>query len=37
VAALNLVRSGANAHAPDLVKRWLPVLQQTAQSLRPLI
>ena len=37
VAALNLVRSGPNAHAPDLVKRWLPVLQQTAQSLRPLI
>ena len=37
VAALNLVRSGAKGHASDLVERWLPLLQQTAQALRPLI
>ncbi|MEY4440147.1 MAG: hypothetical protein RIQ36_1611 [Pseudomonadota bacterium] len=37
VAALNLVRSGANADSPNLVERWLPLLQQTAQALRPLI
>ena len=37
VAALNLVRSGAGPSSPDLVKRWLPLLQQTAQALRPLI
>lgn len=37
VAALNLVRSGAGVNAPDLVTRWLPLLQQTAQALRPLI
>jgi IclR family pca regulon transcriptional regulator len=37
VAALNLVRSGAGPHAPDLATRWLPLLQQTAQALRPLI
>lgn len=37
VAALNLVRSGAGPHAPDLAKRWLPLLQHTAQALRPLI
>ena len=37
VAALNLVRSSAGSHAPDLVTRWLPLLQQTAQALRPLI
>jgi IclR family pca regulon transcriptional regulator len=37
VAALNLVRSGAAANAPDLVTRWLPLLQHTAQALRPLI
>jgi IclR family pca regulon transcriptional regulator len=37
VAALNLVRSGAAPNAPDLATRWLPLLQQTAQALRPLI
>lgn len=37
VAALNLVRSGTQAPASDLVERWLPLLQQTAQALRPLI
>ena len=37
VAALNLVRSGAWPNAPDLATRWLPLLQQTAQALRPLI
>jgi IclR family pca regulon transcriptional regulator len=37
VAALNLVRSGAGPQAPDLASRWLPLLQQTAQALRPLI
>jgi IclR family pca regulon transcriptional regulator len=37
VAALNLVRSGAGPDAPDLATRWLPLLQQTAQALRPLI
>lgn len=37
VAALNLVRSGAGPNAPDLATRWLPLLQQTAQALRPLI
>jgi IclR family pca regulon transcriptional regulator len=37
VAALNLVRSGAGPQAPDLATRWLPLLQQTAQALRPLI
>ena len=37
VAALNLVRSGAPLNAPDLATRWLPLLQQTAQALRPLI
>jgi IclR family pca regulon transcriptional regulator len=37
VAALNLVRSGAGSNAPDLATRWLPLLQQTAQTLRPLI
>jgi len=35
VAALNLVRSGN--HAEDLASLWLPLLQQTAQTLRPLI
>jgi IclR family transcriptional regulator, pca regulon regulatory protein len=37
IAALNLVRSGATANAPDLATRWLPLLQQTTQALRPLI
>ena len=37
VAALKLVRSGAGPNAPDLATRWLPLLQQTAQALRPLI
>jgi IclR family transcriptional regulator, pca regulon regulatory protein len=37
IAALNLVRSHTTSHAPDLVTRWLPLLQQTAQALRPLI
>ena len=37
VAALNLVRSGAGPQAPDLVSRWLPLLQHTAQALRPLV
>lgn len=37
VAALNLVRSAAGLNAPDLATRWLPLLQQTAQALRPLI
>ena len=37
IAALNLVRSGAGPNAPDLAVRWLPLLQQTAQALRPLI
>jgi len=37
VAALNLVRSGAGPNAHDLATRWLPLLQQTAQALRPLI
>ena len=37
VAALNLVRSGAAPNDPDLASRWLPLLQQTAQALRPLI
>jgi IclR family pca regulon transcriptional regulator len=37
VAALNLVRSGAGPTAPDLATRWLPLLQQAAQALRPLI
>jgi IclR family pca regulon transcriptional regulator len=37
IAALNLVRSGAGPNAPDLATRWLPLLQQTAQALRPLI
>ena len=37
VAALNLVRSGAGPTAPNLASRWLPLLQQTAQALRPLI
>ena len=37
VAALNLVRSGASPNAPDLAMRWLPLLQQTSQALRPLI
>ena len=37
VAALNLVRSGAGPNAVDLATRWLPLLQQTAQTLRPLI
>ncbi len=37
VAALNLVRSGTGPEASDLVARWLPLLQQTAQALRPLV
>lgn len=37
VAALNLVRSGAHVHDLGMVERWLPLLQQTAQALRPLI
>lgn len=37
VAALNLVRTGAGVHEPDLVTRWLPLLQKTAQELRALI
>jgi IclR family pca regulon transcriptional regulator len=37
IAALNLVRSGAGPNAPDLATRWLPLLQQTAQTLRLLI
>jgi IclR family pca regulon transcriptional regulator len=37
VAALNLVRTGAGPDAPDLVTRWLPLLQKTAQELRSLI
>jgi IclR family pca regulon transcriptional regulator len=37
IAALNLVRSGAGPNAPDLASRWLALLQQTAQALRPLI
>jgi IclR family pca regulon transcriptional regulator len=37
VAALNLVRSGAGPNAPDLVTRWLQLLQQTAQALRLLV
>jgi IclR family transcriptional regulator, pca regulon regulatory protein len=37
IAALNLVRSGAGPNAPDLAVRWLPLLQHTAQALRPLI
>jgi IclR family pca regulon transcriptional regulator len=37
VAALNIVRSGAGVNAPDLAARWLPLMQQTAQTLRPLI
>jgi len=37
IAALNLVRSGATANAPDLATRWLSLLQQTSQALRPLI
>ena len=37
IAALNLVRSGAGPNAPDLATRWLALLQQTAQALRPLI
>lgn len=37
IAALNLVRSTAGPNAPDLVMRWLPLLQQTAQALRPSI
>jgi IclR family transcriptional regulator, pca regulon regulatory protein len=37
VAALNLVRSWSGENSSDLVKRWLPLLQQTAQALRPLI
>ncbi len=37
VAALNLVRTGAGPGEPDLVKSWLPLLQRTAQDLRPLI
>jgi IclR family pca regulon transcriptional regulator len=37
VAALNLVRSWSGANPPDLATRWLPLLQQTAQALRPLI
>ena len=37
IAALNLVRSGAGPHAADLATRWLALLQQTAQALRPLI
>jgi IclR family pca regulon transcriptional regulator len=37
IAALNLVRSGASPDAPHLVDEWLALLQQTAQSLRPLI
>ncbi len=37
VAALNLVRSGAHVQDLGMVERWLPLLQQTAQALRPLI
>ncbi|BDU53515.1 IclR family transcriptional regulator [Limnohabitans sp. INBF002] len=37
IAALNLVRTHTASHAPNLVTRWLPLLQQTAQALRPLI
>ncbi len=37
VAALNLVRTGAQPSEPDLATRWLPLLQKTAQELRPLI
>jgi IclR family pca regulon transcriptional regulator len=37
VAALNLVRTGAGVHEPDLATRWLPLLQKTAQELRALI
>jgi IclR family pca regulon transcriptional regulator len=37
IAALNLVRSGASPDAPHLANEWLPLLQQTAQSLRLLI
>jgi IclR family pca regulon transcriptional regulator len=37
IAALNLVRSGAAPNVPDLATRWLQLLQQTAQALRPLI
>jgi IclR family pca regulon transcriptional regulator len=37
IAALNLVRSGAGSNAPHLANEWLPLLQQTAQSLRLLI
>jgi IclR family pca regulon transcriptional regulator len=37
VAALNLVRSSIDSNAQDLASLWLPLLQQTAQTLRPLI
>jgi IclR family pca regulon transcriptional regulator len=37
IAALNLVRSGASSDEPHLANEWLPLLQQTAQSLRLLI
>jgi IclR family pca regulon transcriptional regulator len=37
VAALNLVRTGAQPGDPDLSTRWLSLLQKTAQELRPLI
>jgi IclR family pca regulon transcriptional regulator len=37
IAALNLVRSGASSDASHLANEWLPLLQQTAQSLRLLI
>lgn len=37
VAALNLVGSGTETFKQNLATRWLPLLQQMAQSLRPLI
>jgi len=37
IAALNLVRSEMGARSLHLAGRWLPLLQQTAQTLRPLL
>jgi IclR family pca regulon transcriptional regulator len=37
VAALNVVRSAVGSNVSDLALSWLPLLQQTAQALRPLI
>ena len=37
VAALNIVSSGAKPTSPNLPLRWLPLLQQLSQTLRPLI